>query len=392
TNWVHDLPGKIGGLEMILPLRTDVPLRRTPWVNWLLIVVNIVTFIFSVRRPELALTWALDGRDPHLLNYFTYGFLHANVPHLVGNMLFLYIFGNNVNDKMGQLGYLGFYLGGGVFAGAAHVFAESAPVVGASGSVSAVTGAFLVLFPRANITIVYIFIFFGATEIASMWFILLFFALDVFKQFTPVLGGPETVAHLAHIGGTIYGAGACLLMLWLRLMPRDQFDVLALIARWNRRRQYRDMVARGFDPFGNFSAKDGGPPNPAQERIQDLRAEISEAIAHSRLDEAVRLFMELRAIDPAQVLSRTNQMDIANRLYELEQHAAAADAYEGLIRFYPRSDRIEHVQLLLGVLCARYLNRYDKARQYLTQALTRLHDEREIELAKSELARIEQLV
>src|SRR5262245_12446850 len=134
---------------MILPLRTDVPLRRTPWMNWLLIVLNILIYIISVRRPELAMNWALDGRDPRLLNYFTYGFLHANVAHLIGNMLFLYIFGNNVNDKLGQVGYLGFYLGGSVFAGTAHVFAETAPVVGASGAVSAVTGAFLVLFPRA---------------------------------------------------------------------------------------------------------------------------------------------------------------------------------------------------------------------------------------------------
>ena len=105
---------------MILPLRTDSPLRSTPWMNWALIAANTVMFIVQTsvwnRQAPDALT--LSPRDPLLINYFTYQFLHGDVLHLFGNMLFLYIFGNNVNDKMGHLGYLGFYVFGlvmGVF-------------------------------------------------------------------------------------------------------------------------------------------------------------------------------------------------------------------------------------------------------------------------------------
>src|SRR5213076_3402734 len=108
----------------------------------------------------------------------------------------------NVCDKIGQLGYLAFYLAGGVVAGIAHVMTSSAPVLGASGSVSAVTGAYLVLLPRSNVTIVYWWFLIGTFEIAGLWLVVLFFALDVFQQVGGggLFGGREAVAHFAHIG------------------------------------------------------------------------------------------------------------------------------------------------------------------------------------------------
>ena len=102
---------------MLIPLRTDSPLRATPWTNWALIAANLLIYLITARYPELANGYTLNPAYPKLLNYFTYQFLHANFPHVLFNMLFLYVFGNNVNDRMGNLGYLAFYLAGGVFAG-----------------------------------------------------------------------------------------------------------------------------------------------------------------------------------------------------------------------------------------------------------------------------------
>ena len=302
--------------------------------------------------------------------------------HLASNMLFLYIFGNNINDRMGHLGYLGFYLAGGVMAGVAHVLVSSGGVIGASGAVAAVTGAFLILFPRARVTIFYFFILIGVAEIASLWFVGAFFMLDVFSQ----LRGGGMVANMAHIGGSLFGAGVCLSMLKFKLLPRNQWDVLALIDRWNRRRQYRDMVASGYDPFAYATRRTA--PDPRQDRLIELRAAISESMAHSNLPEAVKNFMEMRAIDPNQVLSRQNQLDLANHLYEQDLHAAAADAYEGYLRVYPKADQVMHVTLILGLLYSRYLNRPDRAEQYLKQVIERLHEGREVELARTELAKL----
>jgi len=91
--------------------------------------------------------------------------------HVIGNMFFLYLFGNNVNDKLGNIGYLCLYLGGSVFAGIGHAMLHSNPVLGASGAVAAVTGAYLVLFPRTLITVIYWFFFIGTMELPALYFI-----------------------------------------------------------------------------------------------------------------------------------------------------------------------------------------------------------------------------
>jgi membrane associated rhomboid family serine protease len=397
---------------MIIPFRTDCPLRRPPWMNWSLIGLNIAIYIatavssdprihgplaFIHGRPirEVA---ALNPQDPALWQYFTYQFLHENWLHVLGNMLFLYIFGNNINDRMGQLGYLMFYLAGGVFAGIGHVAFEQTPVIGASGAVAAVAGAYLILLPRSNISIFYyLILLIGVVEVASIWFVLITFMQDVVGQFWPqLLGGREAVAHVAHLSGAAFGVTVCLLLLALGLLPRDQFDVLALFSRWNRRRQYRQMVSRGYNPFAYVPPQpvDVRPsePDPRTIRMLELRAEISEAIAHHNLPHAAFLFLELKKLDPTQVLSRQAQLDIANQLASQQSYPQAAEAYEQFLTHYPNYEQIEQVELMLGMIYARYLQQYERARQLLLRALARLHTERQIQWARSELARIEPLI
>src|SRR5688572_30100789 len=100
----------------MIPLRTDSRLRTTPWVNWGIIAANIAGFmvqgVFGLTEKL-----ALDARDPSLLNFFTYSLLHVDAIHLALSMVFLYIFGNNVNDKMGHVGYCALYLAGGIVSG-----------------------------------------------------------------------------------------------------------------------------------------------------------------------------------------------------------------------------------------------------------------------------------
>ncbi|MGD0389886.1 MAG: rhomboid family intramembrane serine protease [Tepidisphaeraceae bacterium] len=398
---------------MLIPLHTDCPLRRVPWMNWGLIALNLGIFMVTSISGEhdaggpLALyhgqavrdLLALDPQNPALWQYFTYQFMHESWLHVLGNMLFLYIFGNNINDRMGHLGYLGFYLAGGVMAGIGYAAFDSAPVIGASGAVAAVTGAYLVLLPRSNITLLFFFIYIGPLEISSLWFVLFTFLQDVLGEVRPeLLGGPasESVAHMAHITGTLFGALLCLVLLGLRLLPHDQYDMLSMLARWNRRRQYRSMVSQGYNPFGYV------PPQPVDVRPQELdprtlrmlemRAEISEAIAHHNLPHAAYLFLELKKLDPTQILSRQAQLDVANQLASQQFFEQAADAYEQFLTHYPNFEQIEQVELMLGVIYARYLRRYDRARQLLLRALARLHTEREIQWARSELERIEPLI
>jgi membrane associated rhomboid family serine protease len=389
---------------MIIPLRTDSRLHSTPYMNWALIVVNILVFglvqhastagghlAFDFRyvNPRITSYYQLSPDLPELKTFVTYAFMHANIMHLAGNMLFLYIFGNNVNDKMGHAGYLAFYLAGAVFAGIAFILMEShyQGVIGASGAVAAVTGAYLVLFPRSHVTIVYFWYFFGKFELPSMWFIAFFFVKDLFFNFA----GQDSVAHAAHIGGTVFGFTISVVLLSLRLLPRDQFDLVAGIKQWNRRRQYRDMVSRGYNPFDSTPRQKPGPPpppDPRQEQIMNVRAAILEAVGRHDLGNAASLYLQLKQLDPQQALPKQAQLDIANQLAGEQQYTQAAEAYETLLRVYPKTEQIEQFELMLGVIYARYLNQYDRAAHFLQRAALRLHDPSALSLANEELKRI----
>jgi len=379
---------------MIIPLRTDSRLHSTPYMNWAIIAANVLIFVIVQHiNPLVETKFDLSPVDPTLFHFISYAFLHAGWLHLVGNMLFLYIFGNNVNDKMGHIGYLAFYLAGGIFAGIAYVLMQNtpSPVIGASGAIAAVTGAYLVLFPRSNIRIFYFWYFFGEYEIPSLWFILFFFGQDVFLNFARDTG----VAHVAHIGGTIFGFTVCSALLFGQLLPRDQFDLVAVVKQWNRRRQYRDMVSKGYNPFEYTQRQRPGPPpppDPRQEQIMNHRSAILEAVGRHDLPTAAQLYAQLKQLDPQQALPKQAQLDVANEFAGEQRYPQAAEAYETYLRVYPKAEQIEQVELMLGLIYARYLSQYDRARQYLQQAMLRLHDTNALEMARGELSRIEPLM
>jgi tetratricopeptide (TPR) repeat protein len=183
------------------------------------------------------------------------------------------------------------------------------------------------------------------------------------------------------------------------LLPRDQFDLWALIKQWNRRRQYRDMVAKGYDPFGYTPAVAGGAVapqleasvDPRSQRITEMRTEIAEAIARHDIPLAAERYLELRRHDPQQVLSRQAQLDVANQLSAQQLYVEAAEAYEAFLQAYPKFEQVEQIELMLGLIYARYLNRYDRAKEFLVKAIARLHGDREIQMARAELLRIEPL-
>lgn len=406
----------------MIPIRTDSPLRSTPYMNWALIVANVVVWVAqSVGGSRLAdgggTAWyygyTLSAMQPELWHFVTYGFLHAGAMHLVSNMLFLYIFGNNVNDKMGHVGYLAFYLSSVIASGLAFVLwsHDGNPVLGASGGVAAVVGGYMILFPRANITIFSLFFIIGTFEIPSLWFVLAFFAKDLIG-----LSGQSNVAHSAHVGGTLFGMAVCFALLASHLLPRDQYDVLAMVKRWNRRRAYRDAVSGGWNPYGPTTAggpargpgqgQGGGwggwnglpgpagtsapaPIDPAQQKLLEIRARISEAITGHELPKAVNLYVELKNLDPKQVLSRQAQLDVANQLAAEQRYAQASEAYETFLLHYPKYEQVEQLELMLGLIQVRFLNTPARAREHLLKALAKLTDENARGLAKAELAKID---
>lgn len=169
----------------------------------------------QVQAPVLSETRALPAWE----TIFTSMFLHASLLHIGGNMLFLAIFGPAVEDRLGPARFLAFYLIGGVIALGAQVAAgtsSTAPVLGASGAIAAVLGAYILLFPRARVlTLVFIFFFFTIIELPAALLLALWFALQVVEAEVNGAGSGGGVANFAHIGGFAFG-----LLLIRTFLPR----------------------------------------------------------------------------------------------------------------------------------------------------------------------------
>ena len=223
----------------MIPLRDANPTRRTPWVTLALIAANVAAFFLwepiAGSQEEQAIFFVCEGAIPRelstfetipelatgcpggksvLVSLFTSMFLHGGFLHIAGNMLYLWVFGNNVEDRMGHAPFLLFYLAAGVGAAYAQVFPDpssTTPLVGASGAIAGALGAYLVMFPHARVlTLVPIFFLLQLTELPAMLVLGFWFVLQAFQGFGSV--GVETgVAWFAHIGGFVFGALVALL-------------------------------------------------------------------------------------------------------------------------------------------------------------------------------------
>ncbi len=221
----------------MLPIRDHNPSGRTPYVTYILMALNIGIFLsyvglFSDERAlnQFFINWALM---PNIISagdsytgLLSSMFLHGSWMHLAGNMLFLYIFGDNVEDEMGHLPFLVFYIACGFLSGVAHVLSDTGspiPTVGASGAIAGVMGSYLLLFPKAKVDILIIFIvFFRIFPIPAWIMLMIWFAM----QFIGGIGTDPTsggVAYWAHAGGFIVGI-VLALPLWLRRGGRGFWD------------------------------------------------------------------------------------------------------------------------------------------------------------------------
>ena len=188
-------------------------------VTWGLVALNVVVFIYQLTLNEAALTNffltfgaipALILQGERLFTLFTSMFLHGGWLHIIGNMVFLLVFGDNVETVMGKFGYLLFYLVGGLAASAAFIVLHpdtTVPMLGASGALAAVLGAYIVMFPRSQVrALIFLGFFVTITRVTAFIFLGIWFVLQLF-QGIGALGASQTggVAYWAHIGGFVFG-------------------------------------------------------------------------------------------------------------------------------------------------------------------------------------------
>ena len=212
----------------MFPLRDHNPTGKTPFVTYGLMVVNILVFfsywgfLEDARQiipfyEQWAFTPAFFSSGENTIGLFTSMYLHGGFMHLAGNMLFLWIFGDNMEEQFGHIGFLIFYTISGVAATLSHYAFDptsSIPLVGASGAIAGVMGAYLLLFPRAKVDILFIFVIFFRIFSIPAWIVLgVWFGMQLFSGIGSTTGAG--VAYWAHAGGFIVGF-AYALPLWFK--------------------------------------------------------------------------------------------------------------------------------------------------------------------------------
>ncbi len=215
----------------MIPLKDDIPRSTFPFITIAIILINIIVFVYQIsigdwdERLFIVRAGAIPYEISHLrdlhppnlvpipFTIFTALFIHGGIAHLAGNMIYLWIFGDNIEDKLGHLRFLLFYLIAGMIATLAHVLlapASHTPMIGASGAIAGILGAYLILFPRATVsTLIFLFIFIDIVKIPALVFLVLWFAFQLMSS-----GHGGNIAWYAHIGGFI--AGVILIKLFMR--------------------------------------------------------------------------------------------------------------------------------------------------------------------------------
>jgi membrane associated rhomboid family serine protease len=232
----------------VIPLRDANPTRRTPYVTLAIIALNLAAFFLwqpltgtdqeqarffychgaiAEEVSDLQTIPQLDqvcGGKSVIQSIFTSMFLHGGFLHIAGNMLYLWVFGNNVEDRMGRITFILFYLAAGIVAVYSQVLTDpnsTVPLIGASGAIAGTLGAYLVMFPHARVlTLVPIFFFLQAAELSAVVVLGFWFVLQAFQGVGSLGGDPGGgVAWWAHIGGFVFGALVALLFFRRRREP-----------------------------------------------------------------------------------------------------------------------------------------------------------------------------
>lgn len=198
------------------------------FVNYILIAINVIVFLFESTMDPNTLQaffneWAVQPAEitsgVSLITLLTSMFMHGGWLHLIGNMVFLWVFGDNIEAVLGHAAYLFFYLAGGLAATAAHIFfnlGSMIPSLGASGAIAAVLGAYIVMFPRSQVrALIFLGFFTRITRVSALLFLGIWFVTQIFSGVAGL--GADTaqtsgVAFMAHVGGFVFGLAAGLLL------------------------------------------------------------------------------------------------------------------------------------------------------------------------------------
>jgi membrane associated rhomboid family serine protease len=394
---------------LILPVGVDKPPRRTPVVNYALVGINVAVFLlFFPRGPDakrfeyIFALWPFDSGLFHVRQFLTSAFLHANWQHLTFNMLFLWAFGNSLNDRLGHVGYALFFLLGAAGSALGHLLVSSGevPCVGASGAICAVVGGYLVLLPLNDVKMLYWFFIRIGTFFVRPLPIVAFWALSDLLMWQ--YGAPTRVAYAAHLSGYALGIGVTLLLIGTRLIHREGIDLLAWITgRLPDGRYWRtalipvdsttDQCVGVRGPGERFEHLNSpfSPTLGSVDTEQMLRDELVHAVAVGDTHLAIGLYEQYVVANPGAALPLRVLVTVGNWYLRMERYSEAVQTWRRAVSLYPDHHLVSNIRFSMGMTLSRHLGLVDAAAEQLRQSLSGLQNADRARIARREIARIE---
>ena len=358
---------------MLIPIGTDLPLKRNPTVTYVIIALNLIIFAvqWSINRnggsdsanivvqdiSQFMDNCILSSVQFEFFALFTYQFLHGSWIHLIGNMLFLLPFGKAIEDRLGHFGFLFLYLFSGAIGGAMYVSMSEGTVIGASGSVCAITAAFVVLAPVSRIKVLLIFFIIGMYELPSMLFVLFFVLFDSFGLLSNYAGGETSnTAYLVHFAGYISGFSITIALTALGFVARTEYDLMYMLRQSKRRRSYKKIVSNLPEHTLEIKQKE----DPLSLLIASI-TQVSTNDPHT----AANQYLEALETEPSLYLNPKTQLLIGSTLIKSGRVKDGARVYEMYLKKHSKADDVGEVALLLVAKYARDLKNEERARELL---------------------------
>jgi len=337
------------------PIRDEFGVKRFPYVNFTIIFINIFVFIlfgFRSSYQDIVNTFGFIPDRFSILTIFTSMFLHGGLMHLAGNMWYLYLMGDNIEDRWGHVQYLLFYLFSGVIATLFYGLfatgnARSIPSIGASGAISGVLGAYVLLFPRSRITFwYYIFVFYriysGTFDVFAWFWILLWFIQQAVGMITSMhssaTGG---IAFGAHVGGFLAGV------------------LIGFLTKTFQRTRYVSNVLSGKNALYRITGDVPYRILPFEQQVElfNKQKEIDRLIEEKNEREAAIVYGETLRKYPEIAIASSYEYKFAEMLQNLGLIDASIEAYKTFVRNNPFSKLADNALYNLGKL---YLEKGEK--------------------------------
>ncbi len=359
---------------MLIPLGTTLQHRKQPNVTHSLIAINLVIYAlqwgvgrsggllsndaFVQSIAQLFEQCSLSSTHFHWYSLFTYQFLHGSWWHVIGNMIFLLPFGKAVEDRFGHFGFISFYLLSGAVCGSLHTLVSIAPVIGASGSVCAVTAAFLVLAPKTHIRVLFVFFLIGFIQIPSVLFVLFFVLIDSFGLLTNALGvNSEPTAWVVHLGGYAIGFTVAFALLKFQVVSSSEYDLPTLLLQLKRRRKFVKV-------FEHTPKVKSSPATPLSEE-EIVRATISDLVAKHQYETACDHLQKALLNNEQFKLDKQSLTLLGNWLMSNGRVEDGCKVFEIYLKHWGDGADAKDIALLLAAKYVRTLGFTEKARDII---------------------------